>query len=317
MDRDTGPSNWGAFGPDDEIGTVNYLDPDAVMRAAHCVITGERFRLDLPLDTPGHKSVRRFPDTNLAPPFQKVAFNIKVAFPNMDGESVVVNDDYVTFALQGSTQWDSLAHLGFQEAGKPGVYYNGYGPEAVDDQGFAHKNSIDNVAALGIVGRGVLLDIARMKNPGSSKPLSSSELITPEITAACIEAQEVEIRPGDIVCFRTGWIEQLKRASPEGRLALYDACPGLTASHASMAHEQRWAAVAVDNTAVDAVPLIVSKSAHITMMRNLGLLFGELFDFEALSAACEIDRRWEFMFVSCPLRVPGGLGSPSNSIAIR
>jgi hypothetical protein len=84
-----------------------------------------------------------------------------------------------------------------------------------------------------------------------------------------------------------------------------------------MAHEQRWSAVAADNVGVESLPFEAPDiSGHVLMMRNLGLPFGELFDLFTLHRACLGNNYWAFLFVSSPLRVPGGVGSPGNAIAI-
>lgn len=320
-------SNWGVFGHDDEIGTLNYLTPQAVLRGAACVRLGHRYPLNLPVDVPS------------APDGGKPAFKpdapgyVHDTFRNKQhrADGTVVNDDAVTIATQASSQWDALVHVGMPEDGVDGVFYNGFGLEAVDDEGHAHRNGVDKLACAGIVGRGVLLDIARFVADGAPDPLPLDHRITPEETAACAVAQGVEILPGDIVCFRTGYAELHFDARMGDREAAHERLmrstdpsglpqvPGITPDHAPMAHAQRWAAVVGDNTGVEALPLRPhpTRSAHIRMMRNLGLIFGELMLFRDLATACAADGRYEFLFVGVPLWIPGGMGSPANSIAIR
>jgi len=288
------------------------------MRGVASVRVGERYRLDLPLGVPDHKSVRRNPIGKVSPPFQKVGFAIKEPGAHVDGACIIGSDDYVTFALQGSSHWDALAHVGLREDGSDEVFYNRRGIDTVDNYGHARVNGIDGPASVGVVGRGVLLDVARCEANGGDDPLPLSTRITPEMTARCIAEQDVEILPGDVVCLRTGWIERLVAATESERMRLYAESPGLEPSHVELAHRQRWAAVAADNLGVEFMPMGPPRqTAHVLMMRNLGLLFGELFTFRSLADACASDGRWEFLFMSCPLHVPGGLGSPPNAIAVR
>lgn len=312
------PSNWGVFGSEDQLGTLNYLTPERVLAGASCVRTGQRYPLNLPIDTPSAP--------NDQPAFKRDGpqYEHGLFRNNMRTHSgMIVNDDYVKFATQASSQWDSLAHVGFEADGERGVFYNGVGMADVDHEVGARRNGIEAFAKVGIVGRGVLIDIARYVAGGSEDPLPLDHVITTDETIACMYKQEVEVRPGDIVCFRTGWIElyldstdserQKLICLPDGSLPRV---PGIDPLHAHLAHAQQWAAVAADNTGVEALPPPVP-SAHILMLRNLGLPFGELLNFTDLAAACAADRRYEFLFVAIPMWIPGGIGSPANAIAIR
>jgi kynurenine formamidase len=314
-------SNWGAFGEEDQLGTLNYLTPEAVLRGVAAVRAGERYPLNLPLDDPSA------PDRS-APAFKADGLGYeKTTYRNRKQQNgLVVNDDAVRFSTQGSSQWDALIHVGVVEEGVDGIFYNGAGMEAMDDAGLAHTNSIDQVARVGIAGRGVLLDVARHLTGGRADPLPLTHRITPAETEACMQAQGVTIEPGDVVCFRTGWAEAFMNASAIERQRLLapvegaplPSVPGITPDHALMAKRQHWAAVVADNVGVEAIPMIdPRRSAHVRMMRNLGLLFGELLLLGDLGRACADERRWEFLFVAMPLWIPGGTGSPANAMALR
>jgi kynurenine formamidase len=304
-------NNWGAFGEGDELGTLNYLTPAAVLRGAQSIRTGERFPLSLPLDLPTGRHHGR-------PELEKVAFR-----HNASIYGLVANDDYVVLALQGSTQWDSFVHCGVQEDGVDGVFYNGVDTDAVDEHGFAHRNGIDKVAQVGIAGRGLLLDVARMVTESDDGMLDPEFSITEDVVRACVDAQGVAVEPGDVICFRTGWTERYLAGDDELRLRMFGGeapmvSAGIAPSLAGLAAEQRWAAVAADNPAVESTPMPHgSANAHITMQRNLGILFGELFLFGDLARAAAADGRYDFLFVSTPLWIPGAMGSPANALAIR
>ena len=87
-----------------------------------------------------------------------------------------MNDDEVSFPTQGSSQWDSLAHIGMEEPGVDGVFYSGWSRDAIDDEGAARRSGVDAFARAGIVGLGVLLDIARMVTDGDG-PLERTHVI--------------------------------------------------------------------------------------------------------------------------------------------
>jgi len=319
-------SNWGVFEPNGELGTLNYLTADVVHHASRCIRTGERFTLNLPLNVPTN------PETGTpwfkpdGPRFERVTFRHAMRGKPTPGGVPIVSDDAVTFSTQGSSQWDAFIHAGIQEEGSDAVFWNGVGLDAIDATGFPHKNAIDKVAKAGIVGRGVLLDIARFVADGRPDPLPLDHIITPDQTLACIKAEDLDMLPGDIVCYRTGWTERLIEADVATQKKLcskdndghFPKIPGINGEHAAIAHRQKWAAVTADNIGVDYSPLgDFSKSAHVTMQRNLGVIFGEMLIFQDLAKACAADRRWEFFFVAVPLYIPGGMGSPANAIAIR
>jgi kynurenine formamidase len=250
----------------------------------------------------------------------------KVAFRrNEELMGFVANDDCVVLALQGSTQWDSLIHCGVEEPGVDGVFYNGVGVDAVDESGFAHRNGIDKIAARGIAGRGVLLDVARFVTGSPSTALPNDFLITEEVILDCRSAQGVVAAPGDIVCLRTGWSEQYLLGDDEARARLFEpspgkrsfSSPGIVPELADLVQREQWAALAADNPAVEATPMqLGAASAHVTIQRNLGVHFGELFYFGGLAPAAADAQQWDFLFTSAPLWIPGGMGSPACALAI-
>ncbi len=305
------PSNWGVFGDDDELGTLNYLTPEVVTAAAREVVTGERYGLNLPLDQPHY--------------FMRPTLEKRSLLHNFAYGSVVWNDDLVTFATQGSTQWDALTHVGLVEEGSDGVFYNGAPLESVDEDGYAHRSGIDVVARRGITARGVLVDVARFVADGADDPLPFDHRITVDEATRCLAAQGTEVRPGDVVCFRTGFVERLLALDPDAGAALmtreflYDhGNPGIEPAFAHLAHEQRWTAIAADNFGVEVSPMAdMARSLHVAALRNLGMPLGEFFVFDELSTACARDGRYSFLFVSVPLRIPGGAGSPADAMAVR
>jgi kynurenine formamidase len=177
-----------------------------------------------------------------------------------------------------------------------------------------------NFAQHGIVGRGVLLDVAR--HMPSLRP-DQLFAISPGLLDEIAASQGVTVRPGDILMVRTGLAAMLHR---EASLGLSDetrtgfACPGLDQGEEMLAWvwDHQIAAVCADNLAVEAWPPNREKKVlHAWGIALLGLVLGELFDLEALADDCATDRVYECLFVAKPLMLRGGVGSPANALAIK
>jgi len=162
--------NWGQWGDDNELGSANYVTSEKVLAAAGLVRRGRVFSLALPLDSEG-------PMTGSLGRINPVHVMLQDGGDIVSGAqdhlpTLRYTDDAVYMVLQCSTQWDALSHI-FHD----GHQWNGYGPETVNSQG-AQKNSITNVKDR-MVGRGVLLDIARYKGKqwlDTSYPISAEDL---------------------------------------------------------------------------------------------------------------------------------------------
>src|SRR5262252_934582 len=157
-------SNWGRWGPDDERGTVNFITPEVVRRAAACVRRGEVFSLGLPLGADG-------PQIGTGGRFNPIHLMSAIGGGIGTGPHTVrYNDDVVTMPLQCATQWDSLAHVHYG-----GKLYNGHPLSSVTAAGAA-RNSIEKIDR-GVISRGVLLDVARSKGLARLAP---GTVITPD-----------------------------------------------------------------------------------------------------------------------------------------
>ncbi|MGH9134635.1 MAG: cyclase family protein, partial [Ilumatobacteraceae bacterium] len=163
--------NWGRWGDDDERGTVNLITPERVVAATRLVRRGAIFDLGIPFDATGPQPgggrinpVRLMSETGSQQEFPG-AFHYA--------------DDYVFMPLQSASQWDGLAHVFYDDH-----LYNGFPASDVGPHGAMHC-SIDKLAK-GIVGRGVLLDLARLKGV---EWLAAGEVITPDDLDAAAERQ--------------------------------------------------------------------------------------------------------------------------------
>jgi kynurenine formamidase len=293
--------NWGRWGPDDERGTINYITPERLVAAAGLVRRGAIFDLGIPFGDDGPQPgggrinpvhlMSQTGDTQVFPGGFKFA------------------DDYIFMPLQGATQWDALSHVFYDDQ-----LYNGFPAKDVSVVGAAH-NSIDKLAK-GIAGRGVLLDIARLKGVDW---LDEGVVITPQDLEAAIERQGgVDVGPGDILVFRTGWRKKfLVEADPAAFMA---GEPGLGQDCCEWLHERQIAAVCSDNWAIEVLPgenPDALLQVHMVLIRDMGMTLGEIFDLEELAADCEDDGVWEFMFCAPPLKVTAGVGSPINPLAMK
>jgi kynurenine formamidase len=293
--------SWGVFGTDDELGTLNRLTDDVVVRAAGEVRTGERFGLNLEMHQPD------------PPFFSRRPFNHEIYALDRNGWDDRLHD----FSLQGSTQWDGFRHIRCREFGF-------YGGVTDDPQAGEPRLGIHHWSRRGIVGRGVLLDVGRHTELHRSFDPVAGQRITASQLEEIADQQGVEIEEGDILCIRFGWLSSYRSLSASERVQMA-AEPRPTfsglASDESMAR-RLWdwgiSAIACDNPAVEASPGDPSQgSLHRRTLACLGMVLGEFFDFDALAPSCAQDGRYTFLFTATPLPLVGGVGSPANATAIR
>ena len=294
-------SNWGRWGEADELGTVNLITPECRVRAAGLIRDGEVFDLGFPLGAEG-------------PMRGGSRFNPIHRMTALPGEELrpggmVVADDMITMPLQCSTQWDGLAHVGYDD-----MLYNGAPLSTVTARAGATRNSVDKVASA-IVGRGVLLDVAGLR--GVERMEAGDEITAADLEAAA-RSQGVAVESGDVLLVRTGWYRLLE----EGDFSTYmgRGAPGIGVDCCEWLHRQGAAAVAADTRAVEVDPSTDPEAVHpvhMILIRDMGMTLGEFFDLEALAAACRSDGRYEFFFCGTGLKVTGGIGTPLTPVAIR
>jgi len=301
--------NWGRWGANDEIGTLNFITPEAIAAACRLAVRGKVFSLGIPLE-------RRGPQSGMRDRFNPIHTMFRDGGDAPKDEAGVLRlqgyggaDDWIAMPLQCTTQWDSLAHVFYE-----GRMWNGYDVSLVTSHG-AEKNSIDKTKDK-IVGRGVLLDVARHK--GVEK-LAPGYAITPADLDATAAAQKVEVRTGDILVLRTG---HMTTYLERGDWGTYDAdsSAGVSVYTAPWMHAKQIAAVACDNYAVEVRPSELPpfrSPFHACAIPNMGLTLGEIFFLEDLAADCADDGRYEFLLVAPPLPVTGGVGTPINPYAIK
>ena len=299
--------NWGRWGAEDQIGTLNFITPAKVIEAGGLVRAGKSFSLCIPFDSKGPQSGGG-------------RFN-PLYFTRADGGDDAIGaqdripggarfqDDFVVIPLQTATQWDSLSHCWYD-----GQLYNGVPSTTVSSTG-ARKNGIEHTKDR-FVTRGVLLDIARSKGRDWLEP---GYPITVADLEACAREEGVTIGSGDALLVRTGHQAMCRSQGSWGTYAGGDA-PGLAIETARWLHSHEVCAVATDTWGMEVRPNEPDNAfqpLHMVLIRDMGMSVGEIFYLDQLAEDCATDRVWEFMFVAPSLPFTGAAGSPVNPIAVK
>lgn len=292
--------NWGRWGEDDERGTMNYLTPRHVAAAARLVRTGQTVSLSVPVNTVEgpdnpHPAVHRMLSWHQTPtPEGEPRF----AADRLDSE----------FHGDCFTHMDCLGHVSYK-----GKVYNGKPASVVSEKGVSFGDI--TAYAHGIVGRGVLLDIPRLRGV---KWLELGDAVTAEELEAAEKAQGVRMGEGDIMVFRTGHHRRRLELGSWNPAYSGQGMAGLHATAMRMLHERKVAAFFPDGDG-ETVPSNVEGIAypvHLLQIVAMGMACADSLQFEELVPICEKERRWEFMVAASPLRLPGATGSFFNPLAI-
>ena len=311
-------SNWGKWGPDDQLGTLNYVTPEDVAAAAKLVERGKVFSLGMDFNSDG-------PQTGAwgrVNPIHLMFHTGTDAVGGADdryGSGIYSADDYIIMPTQCATHWDALGHMFSKnyETGKISMW-NGYDPALVDSIRGLTVCGIQNTRDK-IVGRGVLLDIARFKKVPYMEP---GQGISTEDLIQCAKAQNVEVKKGDFLLIRTG---DLGRRLNEKNWGTYNAgdAPGLEFETIYWLHEKQIAALAADCWGVEVRPNRIKESFHCFQPWHqicipiVGMIHGENFILDALADDCAEDGRYEFFFMAPPINITNAGGSPLNPQAIK
>lgn len=303
-------SNWGRWGPDDELGTLNHLRPEHRIAAAALVRTGEVLSLAIPLgdDGPQNAGSGRFNPIHLMR-YDGRDFTAPGSAERDPRRRYLQNaDDVLILPLQAATQWDGLAHVFFEQQ-----MYNGFSAADVSSSG-ARRNAVTN-ATDRMVGRGVLLDLPAALGLSALEP--GHPIGADDLEAARL-FQGVQIGTGDFVLVRTGHLAQARGGGEWGDYAGGSA-PGMGLDSVSWLAEREIAGLATDTWSVEAIPAEtpdVMCPVHILLIVMLGLWVGEIFDLETLAQRCAAQGQYDFLFLAPPLPVTGGVGSPINPQAV-
>ena len=292
-------SNWGRWGSDDQIGTLNLVRPEHIVAAAAQVHRGKVFQLSIPVGSDG-------PQVGVGGRVNPIHL-MSMGPSDFDPHGLQVADDWIIMPLQSGTQWDALSHVGYDDK-----LYNGFDARVVGARGGARKLAIDAFADR-IVGRGVLLDIARLRGV---RWLEEGDAITPADLEEAERTQGVTVGEGDFLLVRTGWRLRLLEQGREGWMGNE---PGLGIDCARWLHARGMAAVGSDNWAIEVMPSETGDMLplHCVLIRDMGMPLAEMLDLESLAEDSVADGVWSFMFVAPPLRISNAVGSPVTPIAVK
>ena len=301
-------SNWGRWGADDVLGTLNFLDPAKRRQGARLIRHGISFSLAQRFEAAGPQKGwrRRINPVHTMTDTGTDAALGRQPFPHGFGGA----DDMITMPLQCSTQWDGLGHI-FDH----GRAWNGRRAEQVVTSDGDLVTGIEHMAPH-VAGRGVLLDAGRVLGPDGELP--DGHPITAEQLDATADAHGVAVGRGDIVLVRTG---RLARARREGWGEYAGGpCPGLSFTTAGWLHGKEVAALATDTWGMEVRPNEFDHSfqpLHQVAIPHIGLLIGEMWDLDELAGHCADDGVYEFWLTAAPLPVTGAVGAPVNPIAVK
>jgi kynurenine formamidase len=281
-------SNWGRWGPDDELGTLNYITPQKRVAAAQGVRSGRTVSLAHDLNTQAQPN------------------NPRPAIHLMLQGTRSIAMDFIGVAYHGlaTSHIDAFSHVFWERQ-----MYNGRPAREVTAQG-AQRNSV-LAWRDGIVSRGVLLDVAAAKG---REWLDATEAVHVEDLEEAERFGGVRVEEGDILIMRVG---QWPRMQAQGWETPGSPRPGLAADCLPWLHTRRVAAYGGD--CFDAVPSGYEKMPmplHTVGLVAMGLPLLDNLSVEPLAAACREEGRYHFLLTVAPLRIPGGTGSPVNPIAV-
>jgi kynurenine formamidase len=285
---------------DRDLGTLQKTSEQTVRDALASARSGTVVNLNLPITEPD------------PPLFARSPVEHEIFYPDRN----TLDDRLDAFYPQSSSQWDGLRHVRAREHGFFGGWTDAF-PAGGGVLGIEHW------AEHGIVGRGVLLDVvAHRQHRGRDYDPLAGEAIHAAELREIVAAQQVELRPGDVLCVRTGWIEAYRALETDARVAIAEMVrvSGLAGSEdvARFLWDSHAAAVACDNPTLEVAPGDAAiGSLHRRLIPMLGFAISELLDLERLAGLCAGDGRWDFLFVAVPLNIPGGISSPANAVAIR
>jgi len=303
--------NWGKWGPDDEIGTLNYTRPEDVVAAAQLVRKGKVISLALNFDQHGPQGAKsKYPSLGRINPLHMMLRTGTDAYSGvLDHRKIRAADDILILPLQSGTQWDGLGHIFYGDH-----MWNGYDCRTVTSAG-AQKCGIEQTRER-MAGRGVLLDVARMLG---LEHLPDGFAITNAMLDAAERHFKVEVRRGDFLLVRTGQMEAKMAAQNWDGYSGGDA-PGLAFETLDWLQAKQVAAIATDTWGVEVRPNQTDEATqpwHWIAIPMMGLTLGEIFFLADLARDCAGDQRYEFMFVAPALPITGAVGSPINPLAIK
>lgn len=296
--------NWGKWGPDDQLGTLNWITPEKIVAAARLVKQGKVFSLSQPLKADEPAWTGRF----MRMAMERTAQNASQE-PGLN-----YADSYYIGFTSFASHWDVLCHIYVDNK-----LYNGYNAEEVITDTGCSKLDVTPMLTNSIT-RGVLLDVARYKGVDN---LASGYAITVADLEGTAKAQNVEVRRGDALLIRTGWYPIQKES---GKVPLETGTPGLGLESAQWVKKMEVSILATDTGAVEVVPWekeymeamgVPFAPLHGDLITNWGIMKGDQLLFDDLAEDSAKDGVYEFLFVAAPLPLIGAAAVQGSPLAIK
>jgi kynurenine formamidase len=288
-------STWGRW--DGDRGALNHMTPARTVAAARLVRSGATVTLSQPLKTVARIDVP-------APAEHHMTMLTDV---DIGSGSVRFAKDYVgvDYHNDGHTHIDAFCHVAYD-----GRLYDGKSEKSITSEG-AGAGSIE-VLKDGLVGRGVLLDVPRVRGVSWIEP---GDYVFREDLEAAEDAQGVTVGAGDILLVRTGHTRRQAEREP------WDTGKAKAGLHPTVATflAERCVAVLGSDGNNDTAPSTtegIGFPIHVLAINAMGIHLLDYLQFEDLVRQCEEAGRWEFLFAAAPLRIARGTGSPLNPTAI-
>jgi kynurenine formamidase len=293
--------NWGRWGADDEKGTLNYITPDKVQAAAALVRSGRSVSMSIPINT-----IAGPDNPNPAIHYMSTTHDVDVG----SGELLRFATDFLGMEFHGDchTHIDALCHIAYK-----GQLYNGRPANLVTSRGALGYDI--TTYEHGIVGRGVLIDIPRLRGV---KWLEPGEAVSRDEIEEAEAAVGLKLSKGDIMVFRTGHHRRRLELGAWDPGYTGEGRAGLDPYSLTLLHERKVAAFLPDGDG-EVVPgpmQEIQYPIHPLQVTAMGMVVADSLQFEDLARVCKEEGRWEFMVAIAPLRLPKATGSPFNPIAI-
>lgn len=288
-------STWGRW--DGDRGALNHMTPARTAAAARLVRSGATVTLSQPL-----KTVARIDVPSPAEHHMTMLTDVDIGSGSVRFAKDYVGVDYHN---DGHTHIDAFSHVAYD-----GRLYDGKSENSVTSEG-AGVGSIE-VLKDGLVGRGVLLDVPRVRGVSWIEP---GDYVFREDLEAAEDAQGVRVGTGDILLVRTGHTRRQAEREP------WDTGKAKAGLHPTVATflAERGVAVLGSDGNNDTAPSAtegIGFPIHVLAINAMGIHLLDYLQFEDLAQQCEDAGRWEFLFAAAPLRIAGGTGSPLNPTAI-
>lgn len=303
-------SNWGRWGDDDQIGTGNLLTGESARRGAAAVRSGERVSLAAELRGEGQ-------GIQVGQPAGRV--NATVTFTSLNERDQFApgvwlgTDDLLTVSTCAATHIDGLCHVSYD-----GMLYGGRPISTIAASTGATWCGVETLPP--IATRGILLDVPRALGVDR---LDAGHAVGAGDLDRALEVTGLEVEPGDAICVRTGEMQWYLDGDRDRYAKGVDwQVTGLGLSCVEWFWERDVAAAFTDNYTYEVMPpesgnwddLLV---VHMLHLRDMGMLQGQNWDFEALAMSCAEDGRYDFLLSAAPEPIRGATSAPVHPVAIR